>query len=94
MHINSILQNIHTQIFAYNIRFIGLELCSGTLEDYVKGKFNTGPKFKSEREVLHQVSKGLAHLHQLTIVHRDIKPTNILIFVPVEYGTEPLAGRF
>jgi len=35
-----------------------------------------------------QVTKGLAHLHQLGIVHRDIKPTNILIFVP-DGDTEP-----
>ena len=30
--------------------------------------------------MLHQVSKGLAHLHSLNIVHRDITPKNILIF--------------
>jgi len=51
------------------------------LEDYVKGKYD-GPKFESEREILFQITDGLAHLHRLDIVHRDIKPTNILIYVP------------
>jgi len=29
--------------------------------------------------MLRQITKGLKHLHELEIVHRDIKPTNILI---------------
>lgn len=64
-----------------NYRFITTELCQGTLEDYVNEKYK-GPKFQSEREIIRQVSRGLTHLHSLGIVHRDIKPTNILVFVP------------
>jgi len=41
----------------------------------------------TEKDILRQLTKGLAHLHNLGIVHRDIKPTNILIFVSDD-GTE------
>ena len=63
------------------------ELCSGTLEEYLNGKY-VGPRFLNELEILHQVVQGLAHLHRLGIVHRDIKPTNILIFIPSEGSDE------
>jgi len=53
-------------------------LCSGTLEDYFNSKYD-GPRFVSDWEILRQITKGLEHLHKLEIVHRDIKPTNILI---------------
>jgi len=56
-------------------------LCRGTLQEYVEGKYN-GPKFKSEREILFQITQGLTHLHGLGIVHQDMHPNNILIYVP------------
>jgi len=58
-----------------------MELCQGTLADYINWKYH-GPKFQDQREILHQVTQGLVYLHQLRIVHGDIKPTNLFIFVP------------
>lgn len=65
-------------LLKYLHRFIVTELCSGTLEDYFNKKYR-GPRFVSDWEILRQITKGLKHLHELEIVHRDIKPTNILI---------------
>ncbi len=42
-----------------------------------------------EKEILNQVALGLNHLHSLNVIHRDIKPKNILIFVPEGEGTRP-----
>lgn len=41
------------------------------------------PRFieNAEAEVLYQIAWGLAHLHSLKIVHRDINPRNILIYI-------------
>ena len=61
-------------------RFIASELCQGPLEEYIVKKYR-GPKFKDEKEILHQLTKGVAYLHGRPIVHRDIKPTTILIYL-------------
>ena len=36
--------------------------------------------------ILRQATQGLAHLHSLDIVHRDIKPHNVLISMPGKKG--------
>ena len=36
--------------------------------------------------VLRQATAGLAHLHRLNVVHRDIKPQNVLISYPNANG--------
>ena len=54
-----------------------LELCAATLHDYCKGKYK-GP-MPGRIEALIQMSEGLLYIHSKRLVHRDIKPDNILI---------------
>jgi len=49
-----------------------------------------GPPIGDERNILFQITKGLAYLHDKGIAHRDIKPGNILISIPEVEGVEPL----
>jgi len=73
-----------------NFSYIGTELCNGTLQEYIDGSYKGGERFEDEKEILRQVTRGLAHLHEKKIVHRDIKPTNILIFLISEDRTKPV----
>ena len=53
------------------------------MQDLVEKKYR-GPSVGNEREILLQMTRGLSYLHEIPIIHRDIKPTNI--FITQEYG--------
>lgn len=59
-------------------RYIALELCAATIQDYIEKKYIPPVKLKAS-DILMQAMSGIAHLHSLNIVHRDIKPHNVLI---------------
>jgi len=58
--------------------FIAMEFVEGrTLESYLET--NTTPRFDETLEILSQVAAGLDAAHAQGVIHRDVKPANILI---------------
>lgn len=67
--------------------FLLMELAQGDLFDLV----SSGKKY-SERDtsgMLHNIASALVYLHKRSIVHRDVKPENLLVFA-YEDGTKAL----
>ncbi|KAG0018373.1 bifunctional endoribonuclease/protein kinase ire1 [Podila clonocystis] len=66
--------------------YIALELCSASLDDVIERghvqRYRDLSATLEPQKILHQIISGIHHLHSLKIVHRDIKPQNILIGEP------------
>jgi serine/threonine protein kinase len=54
-----------------------LELCAASLQDFIYGKYK-GP-MPTDVQVLFQLANGLEYIHSQKILHRGVKPENILI---------------
>ncbi|KAJ7248573.1 kinase-like domain-containing protein [Mycena haematopus] len=66
-----------------NFLYIALELCPATLADIIetpdRDAWRDIAMAFDPKRALRQIASGLWHLHGLKLIHRDIKPQNILV---------------
>lgn len=87
----------HSVQESQNFTWIALELYTTSLDKIVER-----PELHPDlvhaagldvNDVLYQVARGVEHLHGHRVVHRDIKPQNVLVRLLEPPGQHPVAGR-
>lgn len=74
--------------------YLAFELAKGTLHDYVAASNVSWQNALSGHDVTRGIVNGIKYTHQMKIVHRDIKPTNILIVEQYESGLKAVIGDY
>lgn len=79
-----------------NFLFIALEECPASLADLIDRPLDHAhlASLLEPRTAFRQITAGLQHLHSLSIVHRDIKPGNILVSLTPQNKLRVLLSDF
>lgn len=65
--------------------YIIMELCDYTLKTYIEDRKDFAMPIQIFRSISAQLLAGLGHIHEMGLIHRDIKPDNILVTKGIKF---------
>lgn len=85
----NVLRLIDADIYANQVVIVSEYAPDGSLSDWLKRHGGSAPSIEAASEMIDGVLAGLTHLHARRVIHRDLKPDNILL-----QGNSPLLADF